>query len=779
METWEGKTRGGVLGYKIFVWTLRYLGISFAYFLLTFVVSYFVFTSGKAFRSVYTYFRERLNYGWLKSLISIYRNYYVFGQILIDKLAMLAGLQQKFTFDFEGEEYLRQMDQGGLLISGHVGNWEIAGQLLVRLEKKIHILMYDAEHQKIKGYLADVLQRNVHFIIIKEDYSHLQEIKEAFARGEIIAMHGDRYMVGNKTVITRFLGKPAAFPIGPVNLAARFNVPASYVFAVKETRSHYHFYATPLQYIEFSNNLKKRDLIMAEAVKKFVDAFESVVYKYPFQWFNYYNFWKLPEPVADYHIPGKDTAGAPGSNKTVPESRTEQRKKAKRKLLLISANQYANPYPVYPLGLSYLFSYLSDRLPELEIRSFDFNLNGYEDLRKLLLAYKPDYTGLSLRNIDDVNYYTKESFTGSYKTIADLIRNSGIATVLIIGGSAFSIYPGELFDMLKPDYGITGEGEESLYNLLTSLIKGETDKTIQGLVYHDSNGIKINLRDRFIKTLELSFHPEMTRFYWQKSGMINIQTKRGCPFNCIYCTYPLIEGRNVRTLDPDRILHTLRDLYYHYNIDYFFFTDSVFNISNDFNIELAEQIIRSKMKLKWGAYFSPCKLTKDLLQLFARAGLTHIEFGTESLSDTTLKNYGKHFDVDEVVRVSKYCNETNVYFCHFMIIGGYGETDQTVDESFENSKRIDNTVFFPYVGMRIYPGTKLHELSISEGLLTPDEPIIEPVYYISREVNYMTLKERAEKSDRRWVFADEDVATAMNRMRNRNRKGFLWHHLRK
>ena len=775
MESWEGKTRGGVLGYKIFVWTLRNFGISFAYFLLVFVVSYFIFTSGKAFRAVYRYFHERMNYGKLKSLISIYRNYYVFGQILVDKLALLAGFQHKFTFDFEGEEYLRQMDKGGLLISGHAGNWEIAGQLLVRLEKKINILMYDAEHQKIKGYLADVLQRNVHFIIIREDYSHLQEIKEAFSRGEIIAMHGDRYIEGNKTVVTEFLGKNAAFPIGPVNLAARFNVPAAYVFAVKETNTHYHFYSTPLQYIEFSNNLKKRDAILASAVIKFADAFETVVYKYPLQWFNYYDFWKLPD--AAHQQPVTRDSHPPGGNPK--DDQTENKKKRNRKLLLISANRYANPYPVYPLGLSYLYSYLSERLPDLEILSFDFNLNGNDDLKNLLISYKPDYTGLSLRNIDDVNFYTKESFVGGYKAIADIIKGSGILTTFIIGGSAFSIYPGELFELLQPDYGITGEGEESLYRLLKSLETGIPDLGIQGLVCKKDGETKLNGRDVFIKTPELSFDPAMVQYYWQKSGMINIQTKRGCPFNCIYCTYPLIEGHNVRNLDPDRILHTLRDLYYHHNIDYYFFTDSVFNISNNFNIELAEKIIKSNMKIKWGAYFSPYNLSRDVLRLFAKAGLTHIEFGTESLSDTTLKAYGKHFDVDEVVRVSDYCNESNVYFCHFMIIGGYGETDQTVNESFENSKRIENTVFFPYVGMRIYPGTKLHEISIAEGLIAPDDPIIAPVFYLSQSVNYATLKERAEKTGRRWVFADEDVSTSMNRMRSRNRKGSLWHHLKK
>jgi len=293
MSSWKGKTRGGVLGYRIFVWILKHLGLSFGYFLLLFVVTYFVFSSGKAFRCVYNYFRKILGYGFFRSLISIYRNYYYFGQVLLDKIALLAGLQSRFTFDFEGEEYLRQMDKGGMLISGHIGNWEIAGQLLNRLEKNINIILYDAENEQIKAYLSDVYtERRVNFIVIKEDYSHLQEIKQALERFEIIAMHGDRFIEGNKVFSLNFLGKPALFPAGPVNLAARFNVPVSYVFAVKETRKHYHFYATPLRYVEFSTNLKKREVILKEAVTAFVSAFEKIVTLYPLQWFNYYNFWE-------------------------------------------------------------------------------------------------------------------------------------------------------------------------------------------------------------------------------------------------------------------------------------------------------------------------------------------------------------------------------------------------------------------------------------------------------------------------------------------------------
>ena len=295
MSSWKGQTRGGVLGYKIFVWTLKYLGLSFAYFLLYFVVTYFVFSSGRAFGSLFRYFHEIRKYSRIRSLFSIYRNYYIFGQVLLDKIAMLAGFQSKFTFDFEGEEYLRQMDNGGLLISAHVGNWEIAGQLLNRLEKTINILLLDAEHQQIKKYLSGVLtNRNVNFIVIKEDYSHLVQIKSAFERGEIIAMHGDRFIEGNKIMVFDFLGRPAPFPVGPVNIAARFGVPVSYVFAIKESKKHYHFYATPLRLVPFSQNLKKRDEFLREALEAFVMAFEKIAVKYPLHWFNYYDFWKLP-----------------------------------------------------------------------------------------------------------------------------------------------------------------------------------------------------------------------------------------------------------------------------------------------------------------------------------------------------------------------------------------------------------------------------------------------------------------------------------------------------
>jgi len=166
------------------------------------------------------------------------------------------------------------------------------------------------------------------------------------------------------------------------------------------------------------------------------------------------------------------------------------------------------------------------------------------------------------------------------------------------------------------------------------------------------------------------------------------------------------------------------------------------------------------------------------LQLFKASGLTHIEFGTESISNQALKSYGKHFSVDDILQQSELCNLAEVPFAHFLILAGYGETDDTINETFENSKKIKNTVFFPFVGMRIYPGTRLHEIAVHENIIDKNDLLLEPRYYISKEVNTDTLKTRAKNTERRWVFPDEDTSAITNKMRTlRNKKGPLWEYL--
>jgi predicted LPLAT superfamily acyltransferase len=181
---------------------------------------------------------------------------------------------------------------GGILINAHVGNWEIAGQLLERLNTTIHVLMFDAEHRQISRYLDKVMtEKDMKVIIIREDMSHLNEIKDALSNKEIIAIAGDRFMPGNKVYEVDFMGKAAKFPAGPFSIAARFNVPVTFAFAMKESRTHYHFYATPLITVRKYRTLTERESYTREMVEKYAGELESKLRAYPLQWFNYYQFW--------------------------------------------------------------------------------------------------------------------------------------------------------------------------------------------------------------------------------------------------------------------------------------------------------------------------------------------------------------------------------------------------------------------------------------------------------------------------------------------------------
>jgi radical SAM superfamily enzyme YgiQ (UPF0313 family) len=447
-----------------------------------------------------------------------------------------------------------------------------------------------------------------------------------------------------------------------------------------------------------------------------------------------------------------------------------------KKILFISANQHIVPYPVYPIGLAYISTYLKEKLTDYNIQIVDLNLSTIDDIKQKIKEFDPKYIGISFRNVDDVNSYNREFFINNYKNLIDSIREITKA-IVIIGGSGFSIFPELMYKRLQPDFGIYGEGEESLLKLINALDCNSDHTDISRLIYTKNGECIFNKKESYFSDLSLDFDESIIDFYWQRSGMLNIQTKRGCPYNCIYCTYPVIEGKKVRTLNTDKIVETLKTLYYKKGIDYVFFTDSVFNIKNEYNYELAEKIISSGIKIKWGGYFTFTNLPEDLLVLLKKSGLSHIEFGTESISDRSLKNYGKNFTVNDVLEKSALCNKLGIDFAHFLILGGYGETDETVNETFENSKKIERSVFFPFVGMRIYPGTKLHEYALTEGKIEKTDDLIEPKYYISDKVNYDTLKERARNSGRRWVFPDEDASDVMNRLRLKNKKGPLWEYL--
>lgn len=457
---------------------------------------------------------------------------------------------------------------------------------------------------------------------------------------------------------------------------------------------------------------------------------------------------------------------------------SDKHKKVINRILLISTNSYREPFPVFPLALSYLTAAIKQKFDGIELRIFDFNTGDREQFNELLRSFQPNLVGISIRNIDTVNFFDNSQFIEENLVLIQEIREI-IAPVIVLGGAGFSIFPEVIFNLLQPDFAICGEGEESFPQLIQCLIDSGDVSRIEGLLFRENGKAVRNKRVTFLSQPDLVFDDDLVDFYWQESGMMNIQTKRGCPCQCIYCTYPLIEGRTVRTHSPQKIVDTLKALYQQKGITYFFFADSIFNIQNEYNRELAERIIAADMDIQWGAYFAPRRLDPALMQLLKKSGLTHIEFGTESLSNSTLKSYNKNFRVNDVLESADICHQLRIHTAHFLILGGYGETENSLEETLQNSKRIEKTVFFPFFGMRIYPNTKIYQYAVAEGKIKAGDPLLSPVYYLADNIRYGELKKRARAVGKRWIFQDDNLSKPIEMMRKKGIKGPLWEMLSK
>lgn len=289
MSQWDGKSKGTVLGYKIFVFFISKVGIRSAYFILYFVAAFYFIFLKKSNRAIFYYFNKRLGYSTAKSRQMVFRSYYTFGQTIIDKISISAGMRNKFTYEFDGVEILKNLlsdKKGGVLISAHIGNFEIAEFFFseIDLDFQINLVTTDLEHSAIKNYLESISKKSsIKFIIIRDDLSHIFEINAALARNELVCFTGDRYFEGVKSLSESMLGQETDFPAGPFLIASRLKVPVVFVYVMKEPKLHYHLYAREAV-------VKHRD--EKALLKAYVESVESMIKKYPLQWFNYFDFWK-------------------------------------------------------------------------------------------------------------------------------------------------------------------------------------------------------------------------------------------------------------------------------------------------------------------------------------------------------------------------------------------------------------------------------------------------------------------------------------------------------
>lgn len=287
-RAWQGGTDGTSWMHRNLVRIVRHVPLRLMYgFAALFVVPcYFAFSKG--YKPMYHYFNRRLGWRPWRAFFGVYRNYCRFSQVILDRFYMFGGGK----FDVEVENYhlyqeLADDEPGFMILSAHVGCYELAGYSLVATKKRFNALAFGEEAEAIVENRERLFKdTNIRIIPVKDDLSHLFALNDALDNGESVSFPSDRLLGKQRTVTCEFLGAPAQFPMGAFALAAQRDLPVLTVNVMKASAKRYKVYVNRLR-----KEGEKRDERINGYVRQYVAHLEEVLRLYPEQWFNYYEFW--------------------------------------------------------------------------------------------------------------------------------------------------------------------------------------------------------------------------------------------------------------------------------------------------------------------------------------------------------------------------------------------------------------------------------------------------------------------------------------------------------
>lgn len=283
---WQGRTDGTPFMHRALIALCRVLPLWLLYFLMAFSVPVYAVANGKGFASMFDYFRRRLGHGRVRSFFSVLANHFTFGMVVVDKFAAYAG--KAFKTEILGKKIVEECltEKGGfILLSGHIGNGEIAG-FTIDSPRPVYSLLFGGESAVMQeGRRAVFSEHNMHMVVAFEDMSHIFTLNNALSDGNIVMIYADRAFGSAKTVPCTFFGSQAKFPQGPFALAAMRGVDVLSFFVMKSGIHRYRIYVGKVGDKDGQGNAVP---ILAQA---YASQMERTLRLHPMQWFNYYGFW--------------------------------------------------------------------------------------------------------------------------------------------------------------------------------------------------------------------------------------------------------------------------------------------------------------------------------------------------------------------------------------------------------------------------------------------------------------------------------------------------------
>jgi radical SAM superfamily enzyme YgiQ (UPF0313 family) len=468
------------------------------------------------------------------------------------------------------------------------------------------------------------------------------------------------------------------------------------------------------------------------------------------------------------------------------------------RVLLISANTETMNMPVLPLGLACVAAATRNAGNDVALLNLMFEGDPMSGIKNSIEDLRPNVIGISVRNIDDQNMPHPQFLLAPVKEIIASCRSLSEAPI-ILGGAGYSIFPESALRYLGADMGIQGEGEVVFPAVVDRIGKAaqvselpgihslsrapsfprkrettaEVDPRLRGGDDHSSflraadvgvvrpaaQSLRATGREPPLRAFEenLDELPLPEPSLWIPAGAANrklwvpVQSRRGCPLDCTFCSTSIIEGRGIRSRSPTYVVKWLTKLR-ETGCRNFNFVDNTFNLPPTYAKDLCRQVIQAELDLNLWCIIYPKWIDTEIVELMSQAGCRQISFGFESGSDRMLRSLNKQFNRQEVSEVSKMFAEAGIERMGFLLLGGPGETIDSVEESLWFADSLNLEALKITVGLRIYPHTPLATTALSEGVIRADEDLLLPRFYLTPELrDWLPDRVANYKASRPWV----------------------------
>ena len=399
------------------------------------------------------------------------------------------------------------------------------------------------------------------------------------------------------------------------------------------------------------------------------------------------------------------------------------------KVLFVSPNTERLNMPTLPLGLALVAA--ATRRAGHQAGFLDLLAAPHPPaaVRRAIEEFQPEVIALSVRNVDDQSMQDTKFLLQPVREMVAACRAVSPAKI-VVGGAGYSIFPEAALVYLNADYGICGEGEVVFPALLERLQRGQDAAGLPGVYVCGGEPSATRI---FAEDLDLLPMPEAD--LWASAdpedpeAWVPVQSRRGCPLACSYCSTPELEGTDVRMRSPALVVeHVARVA--EAGFRRFYFVNNTFNLPPFYALELCRRLAGLPQDLTWRCILYPHQVPEELVVAMARAGCVEVSLGFESGCPRVLRAMNKRFQPEEVREISERLAQNRIRRLGFLLLGGPGETKESVDESLAFARSLGLETLKISVGIRLYPHTPLARLAVEQGVVSPKDDLLLPRFYI-------------------------------------------------